>query len=60
MPFPSPARLSRRDLLARSGMGLGALGLAGVCADELPAVAAGGPGGGPHFAPRAKRVIHFF
>ncbi|NBP79138.1 DUF1501 domain-containing protein, partial [bacterium] len=59
MPFPP---LSRRELLARSGLGLGALGLAGVCADEIPAagLAAAGPGGCPHFAPRAKRVIHFF
>jgi hypothetical protein len=40
-------------------MGLGALGLAGVIADES-AGAIAGPGGGPHFAPRARRVVHFF
>ncbi len=52
-------RLGRRRLLQRSGMGLGALGLAGVIADES-AGAIAGPGGGPHFAPRARRVVHFF
>ena len=62
-PFP----LSRRDLLARSGLGLGLLGLAGVLGDASGgALAAGDPlleplaVKAPHFAPRAKRVIHFF
>jgi hypothetical protein len=49
--------LTRRRLLARSGIGLGTLGLAGLLADEARAA---GPGGGPHFAPRARRVVHFF
>lgn len=49
--------LSRRELLVRSGMGLGTLGLAGLCGEEARA---SGPGGGPHFPPRARRVIHFF
>jgi len=58
--------LSRRDLLQRSALGLGALGLAGLLADE----ARGGPPAGagddalapraPHFAGKAKRVVHFF
>src|SRR6195952_1914335 len=58
--------MSRRDLLQRSALGLGALGLAGLLADE----ARGGPTAGagddalapraPHFAGKAKRVIHFF
>jgi hypothetical protein len=44
MPLP----LTRRDFLRRSGMGLAALGLADLQAAK------------PHFAPKAKRVIHFF
>lgn len=55
--------LTRRDMLRRSGLGLGALGLAGLLADDgqlatasetTPASAA------THFPGRAKRVIHFF
>ncbi|MCZ2343070.1 MAG: DUF1501 domain-containing protein [Bacteroidales bacterium] len=53
--------LSRRDVLRRSGLGLGALGLASL----LPvsgAAAATGPLAAktPHFPGKAKRVIHFF
>ncbi len=65
---------SRREMLSRSGMGLASLGLAGLFGDlgELgPAAAsaaesAGTPPAGPlapktpHFAGKAKRVIHFF
>src|SRR6476619_5668305 len=61
----SRAVLSRRELLARSGMGLAGLALA-----ELPAEAvatASEPGTlnplapkGPQFAGTAKRVIHIF
>lgn len=53
MPF------SRRDFLARVGMGLGALSLGTLARGEAmlasPTVARA-----PHFAPKAKRVIHFF
>jgi hypothetical protein len=65
--------ISRRDLLQRSGVGLGMLGLAGMLSDSgaataEPKQASLTPGGlvnplaakAPHFAPRAKRVIHFF
>ncbi len=52
--------LSRREFLCRSGVGFGMLGLAGmlgprelVAADDVAVRA-------PHFAPKAKRVIHFF
>ena len=47
---------TRRDFLARSGVGLGALGLGGLVS------AADGPLSPrpPHFRPRAKRVIHLF
>jgi hypothetical protein len=60
------AGLTRRELLRRMGGGFGALGLAGVLADELASSAraeaalnplAPKP---PHFAPRAKRVIFLF
>src|SRR5687768_18406902 len=62
--------LTRRELLRRSGMGLGMLGLAGVFADGglLRPAAAGDDAGysnplaerPPHFAAKAKRVIHLF
>ncbi len=56
MSFPLPP-LSRRDFLRRSGVGLGMLGLSDLLAESK---AASSPGAGPHFAPKAKRVIHFF
>jgi hypothetical protein len=46
--------LTRRDFLRRSGMGLGMLGLA-----DLHAVT-GSVIQKPHYAPKAKRIIHFF
>ncbi|HUE17438.1 MAG TPA: DUF1501 domain-containing protein [Planctomycetaceae bacterium] len=59
---------SRRTLLQRSGMGLGALGLAGLLADQgiggaairAAETAGAAPNQGPHFPGKAKRVIHFF
>ena len=67
MTYLPPLPLSRRDLLARSGLGIGLLGLAGVLGETGGvARAAGDPlleplaAKAPHFAPRAKRVIHFF
>ena len=45
-----PPPLHRRDFLARSGMGLAMLGLADLHASTPK----------PQFAPKAKRVIHFF
>jgi hypothetical protein len=65
-PMHSPS-LSRRSLLQRGGLGIGALGLAGVLADEAglssKALAETSSEIGtrqPHFPGRAKRVIHFF
>ncbi|HUY32236.1 MAG TPA: DUF1501 domain-containing protein [Pirellulales bacterium] len=66
-----PAPLSRRDFVVRSGMGLGLAGLAGVLASDGLAQPAGAaePATGyanpmlpkpPHFAGRAKHVIHIF
>jgi hypothetical protein len=58
--------LSRRELLHRAGMGFGTLGLAGVLQSTGLLAAAPGVGGeprrplGPHFAPKAKRVIFLF
>lgn len=60
----SSAFYTRRDLLCRSGMGLGALGLASLLMSELDA--AHGPSSNPlavkpaHFPAKAKRVVHFF
>ncbi|HEV3138189.1 MAG TPA: DUF1501 domain-containing protein, partial [Pirellulales bacterium] len=58
---------TRREILARSGMGLAALALAELAPDKMlsAAQAAGGPlerhsASLPHFRPRAKRVIHLF
>ena len=56
--MPSGGPFSRRRFLERAGTGLPMLGLAGVLADDAPAATLSG--GGPHFAPRAKRVIHVF
>src|SRR6478735_3385155 len=51
--FPTP---SRREFLQRSGMGLGALGLAGL----LGRSASGSTANRQQFPGKAKRVIHFF
>jgi hypothetical protein len=61
--------LSRRDFLTRTGLGLGALSLQ-TLGDPTPAPATGTPEGlsglsplapkSPHFAPKARRVVHFF
>ena len=48
---------SRRDMLARSGVGMGMLGLAGMLQGSATGASVAMT---THFAPRAKRVIHFF
>ena len=61
-------RVTRRDLLCRGGMGIGALALSGVMRDAFggeprpAAVHVESPLTlrQPHFAPTAKRVIHLF
>jgi len=55
--------LTRRDLLRRSGMGLGMLGLAGVFAQDR--ALANSPDNPltpkrPHFAGKAKHIVHLF
>src|SRR5436190_4278963 len=53
--------LSRRDFLLRCGMGMGALGLAQTVGGiEIGAATNSLAPKQPHFAPKAKRVIHFF
>ncbi len=68
--FGSTPNLSRRQLLHRCGMGMGALTLStllqdlssGSLARASSAISSATPLSprGPHFAPKAKRVIHFF
>ena len=62
MRLPSdPAAISRRDFLCRCGMGMGAVGLANAIATAFGADPANPLAAhAPHFAPKAKRVIHFF
>jgi hypothetical protein len=68
-PRPEDLLLTRRDLLRRGGLGMGLLGLAGVLGDVGLLGAADrrdDPGGSPlaprapHFAARARRVVHLF
>ncbi|WP_435010704.1 DUF1501 domain-containing protein [Tundrisphaera lichenicola] len=64
-PRPASHEFNRRALLQRSAMGLGALGLGGLLADQgafAGPVEAGDALGVkiPHFPGKAKRVIHFF
>src|SRR5438067_647218 len=68
LPRPENLFLTRRELLRRSGLGFGLLGLAGVLAAEGSLVAGPAAAGAgnplapkqPHFRPRAKRVVHLF
>jgi hypothetical protein len=53
----APLGISRRRMIQALGGGLGALGLAGLLA---PAATASAGVRGPHFAPRARRIIHLF
>ena len=55
---PGP-EIDRRAMLSRTGLGLGSLGLASLLGNESEAASLGAAGG-PHHAPKAKRVIHFF
>ncbi|MDG3005581.1 DUF1501 domain-containing protein [Paludisphaera mucosa] len=57
--------ISRRALLQRSALGLGALGLGGLLTDDGARAGEASPGGflaskAPHFPAKARRVIHFF
>ena len=60
--------ISRREMLGRSGMGFGLLGLTSVLAADGMLATAAEPAGRlgplapklPHFAPKAKQVVHLF
>ncbi len=61
MPFHQLCH--RRDLLRQAGMGLPAVALAGLLQEgraERPSVTSPLAARPPHFAPRAKRIIHLF
>lgn len=57
---------TRRDVLTRSGMGMGMLGLASLLSPNATYGDSSSSGSNPlqpkqpHFAPKAKRVVHFF
>jgi len=59
---PEEVLSSRRQFLARCGMGLGALGLASLLSEDAIAAAAGAATGvkPTHFPAKAKHVIHIF
>ena len=59
---PQDLHYSRREFLARCGMGLGALGLASLLSEEvLGAVSTASPVlGRTHFPAKANHVIHIF
>ncbi len=57
--------LNRRELLARAGTGLGTLGLIGLLGDEKLLADSSAPASplapkAPHFAPKAKHIIHIY
>ena len=66
MSHRRPMPYDRRTFLQRSGMGLGALGLAGILGDAglAPSTASAASFGSQptrqHYPGKAKRVIHFF
>ena len=59
-PGRRPQPLSRREMLAASAGGFGALALSGLLADEAGAVPGGKLLPQPHFAPKVKNVIFLF
>ena len=55
--------MNRREMLRRSGAGIGALALAQLLGAASPAAATGEPPLAPrtpHFPPKAKRFVHLF
>jgi hypothetical protein len=59
---PEEVFCSRRQFLARCGMGIGALGLASLVSEEVVGATAGTAAGikPTHFPAKAKHVIHIF
>ena len=64
MSFTSGENLpfARRDFLSRCGMGFALPALGALCSEDAVALPSTNPmiARGPHFAPKAKRVIHLF
>lgn len=57
----NPLALTRRHFLSGAGLGLGGLALGSLLPPELAAAPSpGGAFGGPHFPPKARRVIYLF
>src|SRR5581483_5861621 len=61
-PRPEDLLLTRRELLHRCGMGLGAVALSSFLGETSQAATATNPLApkAPHFPGKAKRVIHLF
>lgn len=64
-PLVGVGPVSRRELLARCGMGMGTLGLAGLLSPDTIRAAENRPTNPlaprtPHFAARATKVVHLF
>lgn len=57
MSLGNPFGLTRRAFLSQVGMGMGLLSAGALAQDESPSPLAPRS---PHFAPKAKRVVHFF
>ncbi|MEK0447763.1 MAG: hypothetical protein RL088_31 [Verrucomicrobiota bacterium] len=57
MAFHPSSILSRREFLLRAGLGLGALSAGALAESQVASPLAARA---PHFAPKVKRVIHFF
>ena len=53
-------QVSRRELLSRSGLGFAGLTMQALATDATAATSDRAASTVPHFAPRAKRVIHLF
>ncbi|MGE0607331.1 MAG: DUF1501 domain-containing protein, partial [Pirellulales bacterium] len=61
-PFQNSIGCSRRDMLARCGLGMGAIGLGALLQEPLAAAGPLNPLAPkpPHFPAKAKHVIHLF
>jgi len=57
---PTSYHLNRRLFFAQTASGFGSMALAHLLKGTATAMSASGSLGGPHFAPKAKRVIYLF